>query len=69
MTEFELKLWYFIQDNGQETELYNKKCKFLALGDKKLYAYHVTCEYIEGKDECGEWIITPQEEKALYLES
>jgi hypothetical protein len=34
-----------------------------------LYAYHVTCEYIEGKDECGEWIITPQEEKALYLEN
>lgn len=68
MTEFELRLWYYIQENGMDAMLYNKKCKYLDLGEGKLYAYLITCDYIQGQDEDGNWIIDPQDEKALYLE-
>ena len=68
MNDIEKQIFYYIMDQGKETKLYNKDCKYLKLGKRKLYAYYVTCEYIQGQDEDGNWIIDPQDEAALYLE-
>lgn len=62
------EIFEYIQQKGQDITLYDKACKFLMLGDKKLYAYYVQCEYIVGQQEDGQYIIDTQNERALYLE-
>ena len=62
------EIFEYIQQKGQDITLYNKTCNFLMLGDKKLYAYYVQCEYIVGQQEDGQYIIDTQNERALYLE-
>ena len=61
------EIFEYIQQKGQDTTLYNKACKFLMLGDKKLYAYYVQCEYIIGQED-GKYITDIKDERALYLE-
>lgn len=68
MTDIEKQIFYYIMDQGKETKLYDKDCKYLKLGKRKLYAYRVTCEYIIGQDTDGSYILDPQDEPALYLE-
>lgn len=67
MTDLERKLFYLIQEQGESCKVFNKDCKKLKIGNQCLYAYHVQCEYIIGKDKNGEWIIDVQDEPALYL--
>lgn len=62
------KLFSYIYTNGESGDLLGKPTKYMKLGEAKLHAYHVTCEYIRGKDPDGNYIIDPQDEPALYLE-
>lgn len=62
----EKKIFDYIQQYGTEDTLYNKPCKYLMLGNRKLYAYFVECDYIVGQDENG-YILDTQQEKALFL--
>lgn len=64
----EMAIFSYVYNNGIDGEICGKKTKYLMLGDAKLHAYHVTCEYIIGQDENGEAIIDPQDTPALYLE-
>lgn len=69
MVEFnENEIFSHVYCNGIDGELCGKKTKYLMLGNRKLHAYHVTCEYIVGQDKDGKAIIDPQDTPALYLE-
>lgn len=61
------EIYNYIMEHGKDGDIMGKSTKYLMLGNRKLHAYHVTCEYIIGQDENG-YIIDPQDEPALYLE-
>ena len=62
------EIYNHIMQNGMDGDLMGKPTKYLMLGNRKLHAYHVICEYIAGQYSNGEYIIDPQEQPALYLE-
>lgn len=62
------EIYNHIMQNGMDGALMGKPTKYLMLGNRKLHAYHVICEYIAGQYSNGEYIIDPQEQPALYLE-
>lgn len=63
-----LEIYNHIQEHGEDGNIMGKPTKYLMLGNRKLHAYHVTCEYIIGQNEDGSYIIDPQAEPAIYLE-
>ena len=63
----ENEIYNHIIQNGKDGDIMGKPTKYLMLGNRKLHAYHVTCEYIIGQNEDG-YITDPQDEPALYLE-
>jgi len=62
------EIYNHIMQNGMDGDLMGKPTRYLMLGNRKLHAYHVICEYIAGQYSNGEYIIDPQEQPALYLE-